>query len=532
MNGDRGLPSHFRAFSPALLTLAVVAFGIAMVTLGVHERWALVAVVCFGAGVSLLALARMEWAILGLVVMANFDGFLKPLFSERFSLFFKDYFILLALVRWVWGLLVGEERPSLRTAVAVPAALFMGYVVAEIANPNASSLLASVAGVRAWLMWIPLFFVAYDTLRSRAAVERLWVVAIAVSIIVAVYGIVQYVIGFEHLYRLSDGFRKYAALGYYAGDNTRVTRVFSTMVHPGTLGTAMAFMLLVATGMAFAARRPAARALAFVSLPLMAVALFLSGTRTAMIGWAVGGFVLFVLTRRPVLLAAILVPVLFALGQAANLTGGAVEQRLGTLSWETSETRASAPLWQGFDTALQHPFGLGVSSGIGVGGFGLEPGQTSGLFIENDIGRAMGELGAGALLYLLLLGAAAVAGLRGWLGARGPGAAPLSAALVGALAGILVSLAAGAGLYLAPGAPYFWLALACVMRLPDLPPEEPAAPSIAARGGPIPPPRPRGRAFRREPLPRAGSDRPSDTHPPPARPGSEPASAVPRASGA
>lgn len=474
MAREPGIPVYLRAPSRAAVAVAFIAFGCAMAYLGASQSWVLVLVLCFGVAISLLALARMEWAILGLVVMANVDGFLKPFFAERFSLFLKDYFVLLALVRWAWGLLSGEERPSLRTLVAAPAALLIGYVFAEVANPNAHSVLASLAGVRTWVVWIPVFFVAYDYMRSRAEIERLWIVATAISGIVAVYGIVQYFIGFNHLYALSEGFRSYERLGYIADEVGRVTRVPSTMVHPGTFGGAMGFMILAASGIAFAARSRAARVLAFVCLPAIVVGLFLSGARSAMVGAAVGVAVFVLLGRRPILFLGAGLLILAGFWQATRLTEGGVEKRVETVTWEFAAHRTGYPLNKGFTIALSHPLGLGVASGAGVGSFSIEPGTTPGT-IENDFGRAMAELGIGALLYFALLIAAAVAAGRAYLAVEGDRSVVVSAALIGAMAGLATTLASGAALYVAPGAPYFWLALASVMRLPGT--ESPGTPS-------------------------------------------------------
>ena len=467
MYREPGMPVYLRAPSRALVTVAFLAFGCAMLYLGTRQSWVLVLVLCFGVAVTLLALARMEWAILGLVLIANFDGFLKPLFAERFSLFLKDYFVLLALVRWAWGLLSGEARPSLRTLVAVPAALLAGYVFAEVANPNARSFLASLAGVRAWVIWLPVFFIAYDYMRSRAEIERLWVVATAVSGVVAAYGIVQYFIGFDHLYALSDRFDYYARMGYMAGPEQRVVRVFSTMVHPGTFGGAMAFMILAGSAVAFGCRSPAARVLAWVSLPIIITGMFLSGARAALIAAAVGITAFMVLGRRPVLLLGAGLVILVGFWEATKLTEGGLEKRLETVTWEYATYRTGYPLSKGFATALEHPFGIGVASTAGVGTFGLDPGATVGA-VENDFGRAMSELGVGALLYFLLLVAAAVAAVRAYLGTTEDSSITMSAALIGAMAGILTGLMVGAGLYTAPGAPYFWLALASVLRLPQM----------------------------------------------------------------
>jgi len=471
MRGEPGVPVYLRTPSRGLISLAFIAFGCLMVYLGAVQGWTLVLVTCFAVAMTILALVRTEYAILGLVIMSNFDGFLKPLFDSRFSLLFKDYFVLLALVRWGWGLFSGEDRPSFRTVVAVPALLFAGYVLAEVANPNARSILQSVAGVRAWLIWIPVFFIAYDYLTTREAIERLWIVATVCSLIVAAYGIVQYFIGFEHLYRLSPSFEYYSKMGYFLEGGSRVNRVFGTMVSPGVFGTAMGFMALVACGLVLSAKSRVHRTIAAVAVPVVVIGLFFSGSRSAVIGAALGLVVLFALCRRPVVLMIGLVLLAGGIWQSMRLSDGAVGERMATATWEYSSNRAFGPLVSGYNIALRHPFGLGVASGTGVARVmrdgGLKDSSTP--FLENDLGRAFGELGVpGALLYLGLVFCAFYGAGSAWLRIRAPAMAALSAGVIGAAILVAAGLATGAALYLAPGAPYFWLAIATAMRLPDV----------------------------------------------------------------
>lgn len=470
---ESAVPIHLRAPSRALISLVVILFACTMAYLGAMRSWLLTAIFTFGASVSALALYRLEWAVFGVIVMSNIDGLLKPLLAERFGLFFKDYFVLLAVIRWLWGLFLGEPRPSIRTVVAWPALIFSGYVMAQIANPNSESLLLSLAGVRAWLIWLPLFFVAHDYVQSRLDVQRLWLLGVGLGALVGVYGIIQYFVGFEHLYRLSERFEYYAKMGYYTEEGTRILRVFGTMVHPGAFGTAMGFGALAASGLTFVVRSLAGKIACLFCGAVMVIGLFLSGSRAAMLSTAVGAAVFVLLARRPILMIA--AGALLAVGylQSAYLTKGGVESRLESVTWEYTRDRILAPFDRGLEIAMQHPMGMGVASSVGVGmSERAEVEQKVGanpLFIENDFGRALAELGVGAILYVLLLSAAAVGGVLAHSRIRSPDTATLSAALLGGAASVGITLAVGSGLYLAPGAPYFWLALGCVMRLPQLP---------------------------------------------------------------
>jgi hypothetical protein len=89
--------------------------------------------------------------------------------------------------------------------------------------------------------------------------------------------------------------------------------------------------------------------------------------------------------------------------------------------------------------------------------------------VENEYGRAMRELGLpGATLFVVLLGVAlqgTVAACRRCQTARYRLPA---AACVGVVVSILVQLAAGSALYVAPGGLLFWLAYALALRLPQI----------------------------------------------------------------
>jgi hypothetical protein len=319
------------------------------------------------------------------------------------------------------------------------------------------------------LLWLPVFFVAYDAIRSRAVLERLWQFAIGVSALIGAYGIVQYFIGFEHLYRLSERFRYYEKMGYWIGKEEKVLRVIGTMVHPGAFGVAMGCMALIAAGFAFGASTRPGRILALVCIPVLTVGLFLSGARAAMLGAGMGLVALILISRRPVLLLGALALLMLGFWQSLRVTEGALQDRVDTVTWDYTADRTLKPLFTGLDIASRHPFGMGVASGIGASKYDLvKLHDRSTPFIENEIGRAFGELGVGALLFVAVLVASAWGGVRAALRMRTARDRTLAAAFLGGALSITAGLATGSALYLAPGALYFWLAAASAMRLPEL----------------------------------------------------------------
>ena len=93
--------------------------------------------------------------------------------------------------------------------------------------------------------------------------------------------------------------------------------------------------------------------------------------------------------------------------------------------------------------------------------------RTAGGFVENEVGRAMKELGLpGTILFLWLLWRAILGPLRGWRGSTGRNRW-LASALFAGLLGQFPGFAIGQVLYLGTPSVFFWLSCALCSRMPE-----------------------------------------------------------------
>lgn len=417
------------------------------------------------------ALVSAEVALYVTILVACLDGLIKGLAPSMLTMALKDVFIGLALLRWMWDGLNGVPRRSLGHPVALPAFLFIVYCAAQMFNSESASWLLALAGLRSWTIWIPAFFIAYDVCHNRKAFERMIMFIAVISAATGVYVVIQHQIGFQHLYNISSNF------GYYKNfQQGTAVRAPGTYVHPGTAGAAMSFAATVCLGVALASPAFSLRQiLLLASAPVCWVAMVATGSRAPLVGAAIALVSFVLLTRRPQLLIALLVVGMLSMWQAQKYAGVMVSSRYTSsrLNLHAIWARASGPFEKGFDLLSRYPLGTGVAAGAGTGrAYAMvdEPllvKSEAAVFIENELGRAMKELGLpGIWLFLWLLWRAVGGGLRGWRTSQGRDQW-LASGLVASALNLVIQLMVGSALYLAPGGIYFWIACALAARVPD-----------------------------------------------------------------
>ena len=420
-------------------------------------------------------LASLSNAFVGLVVLlfvCTIDGFVKALSPSLLVLLVKDYFLGLCLLTWLVQRAAREPSEALSQRLALPILLFAVFVVAQVSNPNAPDTRTAIAGVRAWVLWLPLFFIVYDTINTRKRFDWLIGVMLALALLMAVYGLVQYTIGLEHLLPLSQVFRDYAArYGWYSAEGVRRARVFSTTVSPGTLASAMALCGVLAIGAFFYWRSRSARIFAMGTGVACFTAMVLSGTRSALLAAVFGVIAMLLVARRPRLLVVAGVIALIVGEWASAASGGAIGERVGTLWRNRSYTieRPTYPLRRGFAVALDYPMGVGVGTGVGVADRlqgDVERHQVG--LIENDFGRAFAELGLpGGCLFIYMIWIIVTQAFNAQRKLTHPRFKLMGTGMFGATLSLLTLLMVGAALYGAPAAPFFWCVVAAQLRLPQ-----------------------------------------------------------------
>ncbi len=457
----------------ALLTVGTVCSAIAVgVGVMMTQNNALLALVAAIATLgTVAAIASTEAAIYAVIAVACFDGIIKGFHPSMFSMLLKDIFLAIALAHWIWDGMNGSPRISLSHRVAAPAVMFILYCTAQMFNSENVSWALALAGLRSWCVWIPVFFITYDTIRTRKQFERLILFIAVISAVTGVYGIVQHRIGFQHLYKISSSFAFYTAFAH--GANVRAP---GTYVHPGTAGSAMSFAATVCIGVALAARAFSLRqVLLLLAAPICLAAMAATGSRAPLVGAAIGLMAFILMTRRAHLVVGLIILLLIGGWQAEKYVGRMMSARYSqsrlnmTVIWQ----RAIGPFTRGFEMLSLYPLGTGVASGTGAGRAVFlmdEPMHVkseTAVLIENEVGRAMKELGLpGTALFLWLLWRVFTSAFAGWAHSTGRDAW-LASGLVASALNLALQLMVGSSLYLAPGGIYFWMACALASRIPD-----------------------------------------------------------------
>lgn len=447
---------------------AAVGVGIWLLMIGKSQPVALASAVASFAALG--ALASAETAFYALVAVSCVDGFLKSAVPSAISVVLKDIFLALALGHWLWGFALGHPRPSTATPVALPALLFVLYCIAQMFNSENMSWILALAGLRSWIIWIPVFFIVYDTMYTRRQLDRLILIIAVLSAATAIYGVVQTKIGFGHLYNISPNFSFYRV--FMQGEAVRAP---STYVNPGTAGEAMGFAAVACGGAALAAVFSVRQLILAAGGVLSAIGMLATASRAPMLGAMTALTTATLLSRAPRLVIGLMLVAVVGAWQAGRHVGPQAFDRYqhGMLSRETIVARVRTPLENALVMLARYPLGTGIASGVGTGRalhYVDQPvavKETVSGFVENEFGRAMKELGLpGFALFMWMLWRVISLGVRGTLRCRGRDRV-LAAALMSAAIGVAMQLWVGSALYLAPGGIYFWMACALAARMPE-----------------------------------------------------------------
>jgi hypothetical protein len=414
---------------------------------------------------SLAAILDLRVAVAILFLVSALDGFIKGwLGGSTYSLLLKDYFLALALACWLSGTPWRARGSSWHDSIRVPMAVLAIWVLTQLFNPHASGRYqASLAGARAWLIWLGVFFVVRDAMSTWRMARLLAIWLVGLGALCGAYGLLQHIYGVGFLGEASQASLDRAAMyGWTTEAGERVGRIYGTTVHPGVFGTFMGQAILLGIGAFIAWGRRWHRWIPVGCAVVAVIALLLSGSRTSMVAAVVGLLAMILANRNirlPLLLAMVLVPGILLTGRLSEM---AFQRGLDIWDRRTHTIeRGWEPLQAGFLMALERPLGHGVDAGVGVPDVLVGRVATSALAMENDYARALVELGfPGLFIYGWLLWACLRLGYRACLETRGTPAFGLALAFLGCVVMTEVALMTGAVLYLAPGAQVFWASVA------------------------------------------------------------------------
>ncbi|MEI6500804.1 MAG: hypothetical protein WCP21_07225, partial [Armatimonadota bacterium] len=444
-------PNAARTIAMPALFLVAVAVAVALFVMVTSKG--LMLALAFGIFVSALiySMTSTGAAIWCLIFAAYFEALYKGASASLFTMLIKDFFLVIAVLRLLYMSQRQRDFRWLQQPFTTAAVVFVIYCVALMFAPSTRSILLAMAGLRGWILWMPVYFPAYAYFTGKEVVTKFLVVLMLVQLPVQVYGIVQGNIGYEHTkiipgfyeitkwYRvdinLNEGRHPDNAEGGGGGIDSAfkpimAVRACSITISPATLGAMACLTIMLSLGVLAFTASPAMRLWSLVSALAAAGGLLASGSRTPMIGVAAGVLAMVALSRqKTAVIGGIIVVILGGVFVLKDISGGGAIRLQRTLSVAGTVERAMYPMRVGWDIGFSHPFGNGIATGAGIGRmfYSSRLQQAEGSrFIENEFGRAMSELGivgsavwVGMLISLLWRCASAVWRVKWWVGRGG-----------------------------------------------------------------------------------------------------------------
>lgn len=483
-------------FLPSVLLPLGVIIGVGLALIGLIGGFATGVIVTVGAVVTVAAMSSLELGILALILVAALDGFLKGISPGWHTQLLKDYILGICLLRWAWLSVLGRRRESAKHPLSIPILLFIAWVTVQLFNDRNTSVLMAIAGYRMWIIWLPIFFIAYDCIRSRVQIRRLVAFLFLLMAPLAAYSVFQYQFGLEHLTRLGPGFQplfrqQYAVLG---GEGELQLRPSSTMVSPHSFaGTAVNVLLIGIGAIAYVHQRRSLQVFVICAMPVIAVGLLVAAVRNAFASALVGGVALMLLVRRPGLVVLLALVSILAAVAVNEITAGAPMHRLRTIITDPQQTyrRIAVPWKTAMKWGFSHPLGAGIASGVGRGrllygaaGPAAHRPEHRVPWAENEYARSLIELGVpGFALFMWILVSVVRHVLGSYAELRESRDRWLVSGVFAMVVSVLVRLLVGSALYGWPGAIIFWTFVAIAVRLPHIAEQEQAQTAAPLREG-------------------------------------------------
>jgi O-antigen ligase len=177
-----------------------------------------------------------------------------------------------------------RSSPARRGVLGLLAATFISYYVA-MSRPLGDVLVGSAdRKMVALLAVVGVALLACDGIRNRAELYRVLGVIVAAGAALAAIGILQYTVGFDLASRLRPPGLAVEGSGAFVYTRGGLARVAGTARHPIEFGIACAMILPVAAHLSWFAPTPRGRLGAKIAATLLAIAIPMALSRSAVLG--------------------------------------------------------------------------------------------------------------------------------------------------------------------------------------------------------------------------------------------------------
>jgi hypothetical protein len=215
-----------------------------------------------------LSFAFWRQAVYGVLIIVFVEGYFRNMLNNPQVLLLKDLALFAIYLR------VAGDRIHRRVSIvppspiALPLGVFAAIVVVQMANPHVTSFQQALVGVRTWLYYVPLYFVAREMITSEADLRRIARFILICAIPIVLFGLLQYRAGSQAYASLGQGF---ANATFVAGDGASVIyRPNATFAWPSHFALFLSLATILSLGLMLGSRGRARWMLALLLVGLMA----------------------------------------------------------------------------------------------------------------------------------------------------------------------------------------------------------------------------------------------------------------------
>lgn len=183
-------------------------------------------------GFTLVVLGGLRWraAVIAALVTAVFEGALRKWAFPEFGhwIYFAKDFLLLGAYAGFFGPRIVQRRAVLVSHPANILVATLGLLAAlQLTNPSLPNLAVGLFGAKAYLMYVPLMYLAPAVFRDAQALRRCWTWYLILALAPLLLGVIQF------------SFPADSVLNRYAAEDERApgVAVFGSMAKPRITGT-------------------------------------------------------------------------------------------------------------------------------------------------------------------------------------------------------------------------------------------------------------------------------------------------------
>ncbi|MCO5246227.1 MAG: hypothetical protein M9927_20830 [Anaerolineae bacterium] len=301
-------PDRRIAQAALVTTLLLAALAVALLVAVAGPVYAIGAGLGLAAGY--LALRSPRWGLVFVILVAT----LLPFATFPIRIGFKPTFLDAALAAFVlvWGvsLVTGRERRFTGSPMGLPVAvfLFLALFAFALGAANARPSVTTIRRFAEIIGGVLLFFVVINVVRQQEDLEWTGKVLILAGAGSALIGVVFYVIPEEWTVAVLNGLARFdypggfGALRYIEDDPANAMRAIGTAIDPNTFGGMLIMFSALALPQLFARRPILPRWLVAGIVGLTVLCLYLTYSRSAMVGLAAAILLIALLRYRKLLL--------------------------------------------------------------------------------------------------------------------------------------------------------------------------------------------------------------------------------------